>query len=335
MTELPFFFELSGEHPTLPESEAIACVRAECDRYTIGARGPGYLICNFPRGRADRIANRIALSHRIGRYLGSCLPDNFQEFINSIELPSGTISIRARKFQNCTPEVDTNQLVRKAAAVLTKDRKVDLVAPDVEVRILISDYLHFFISDYVIDRKQYDMRKVAFRPFFSPISLHPRYARAMINLAELHEGESILDPFCGTGGVLIEAGLIGAKIFGSDISPEMIKGCKENLQYFGINWERLEAIDVGRLHQYFDKIDAVVTDPPYGRSASTRKEDLKTLYNRTLDSICEVLNTGGRLCIIYPSPHNCTSERLKLLEVHKQKVHRSLSRNYCVFIKTH
>ena len=33
------------------------------------------------------------------------------------------------------------------------------------------------------------------RPYFSPISIHPRIARAMINLSNCDKNETVIDPF--------------------------------------------------------------------------------------------------------------------------------------------
>ena len=75
-----------------------------------------------------------------------------------------------------------------------------------------------------IDRTCFEERKVQHRPFFSPISLHPKLARVLVNISAIKRDETLLDPFCGTGGILIEAGLIGAKVIGSDIEEKMIEG---------------------------------------------------------------------------------------------------------------
>ncbi|NIP34812.1 MAG: methyltransferase domain-containing protein, partial [Thermoplasmata archaeon] len=81
------------------------------------------------------------------------------------------------------------------------------------------------------------------RPFSHPISLHPKYARAMVNLAKVPLGGRILDPFCGTGGVLIEAALLGYEPLGSDIDPRMVEGSRRNLEAMGLQ-AGLEVADV-------------------------------------------------------------------------------------------
>ena len=49
------------------------------------------------------------------------------------------------------------------------------------------------------------------------------------------KNETLLDPFCGTGGILIEAGILGINIIGSDIDKKLVYGCKENLNFYNIN----------------------------------------------------------------------------------------------------
>jgi tRNA (guanine10-N2)-dimethyltransferase len=221
----------------------------------------------------------------------------------------------------------------KVGAILAKRSKIDLESPEVEVRILMSDTFQFFICDRRIDRKQFDERKVALRPFFSPISLHPRFARALVNLSRVRKGGRLLDPFCGTGGITIEAALIGAKVIGSDISQEMVDGCKENMAHFRATWEAMKRVDIGSISEVFGKVDAIVTDPPYGRSATTNKEPPLDLHERALNSMADALKEGGNLAVVFPELCLKGRQDLELRETHTQRIHRSLTRHYCIFTK--
>jgi tRNA G10 N-methylase Trm11 len=57
----------------------------------------------------------------------------------------------------------------------------------------------------------------------------PKLAQMMINLAGLKQGKTIYDPFCGTGGLLLEALLMKYRIFGSDLNPSVIEQAKKNI----------------------------------------------------------------------------------------------------------
>ncbi|WP_147654527.1 RsmD family RNA methyltransferase [Methanomassiliicoccus luminyensis] len=333
MSHKPYFFELSGEHASLPEAEAMACCRAECGACDLVADGPGFIVASFDGERLGTIGSRIALTHRIGAYLGSCSPQDVDPFASRLELPDGSVAVRAKRYREYLPEVDVGKLGSRVGALVAKGRKVDLADPDVELRVLLSDRLHFFISEKVVDRRSFELRKVAERPFFSPISLHPKYARALINLTEVKRGERLLDPFCGTGGLLIEAASMGVRAVGSDISEEMVQGAKENMGHFGLPWETVERADIGDVRSMFGEVDAVATDPPYGRSTSTRKEPLGDLYPRALRSISGAVKSGGKAGVVLPRPCPVPPEELELEGTHLQRVHRSLTRHYCLFRK--
>jgi tRNA (guanine10-N2)-dimethyltransferase len=130
--------------------------------------------------------------------------------------------------------------------------------------------------------------------------------------------------------VLLEAASIGVRACGSDVSPAMVEGCRQNLEHFDLPFERLEVGDVGEIKDLFVEVEAVATDPPYGRATSTMKEPLRDLYNRGLQAIAEVLPRGARAGVVLPQSCPQDIHGLELVHHHLQKVHRSLSRNYCI-----
>lgn len=328
-----FLFELSGEHPTLPAAEAARCCRAECGPCPVLDRGPGYVIMSMPDEAVRPVGERIALTHRIGRHLLSFDPAEAIRAVADVELPEGTFAVRVRRQGNNHMGVDCNRLAADIGRVFSKERKVDLSEPDVEVRVLLSDRAHLYINCIEVDRSGFEARKVAERPFFSPISLHPRYARALVNLTGVRRGQRLLDPFCGTGGILIEAASIGVRAVGSDISAEMVEGCRDNMRHFGLEWDELIEADVGTIDEVFDDVDAVATDPPYGRSASTQREPIDELYSRAIPAISRVVRPGGGVGIVLPRPCPDEHDGLELRSAFEQRVHRSLTRHYCLFTR--
>jgi len=333
VSQTPFLFELSGEHPSLPLAEAIACCLAEAGSFSLLGQGPGYALLAFPERFARPIGQRIALTHRIGAHLASCEPSEAAAVAAGLELPEGSFAVRVKRHGQCHPEVDCNRLASTVGAALARGRRVDLARPEVEVRLLLSDRLHFHVTSHTVNRSSFEARKVAERPFFSPISLHPRYARALVNLTRVRRGERLLDPFCGTGGILIEAASIGVRAVGSDLDPAMVEGCKDNMRHFGLEWDELEVADVGTIDEVFEDIAAVATDPPYGRSASTMKEPVADLYTRALPAISRVLAPGQGAGVVLPRPCPHSHDGLELVGTHEQRVHRSLTRHYCLFTR--
>jgi tRNA (guanine10-N2)-dimethyltransferase len=199
MSETKFLFELSGEHPTLPSAELRACLEISDGAGRI-QEGEGYSICSLPPSKIHWVISRLALTHRAGRYLGASALDGIKNFSESLDLPQGTISVRVKRFKGGGSPEQANTVMRKVGEGVSKSRKVDLTNPDIRLRVILSDQLHFFLDEFQVDREQYESRHVRDRPFFSPVSLHPRFARALVNLTQVREGDILLDPFCGTGG---------------------------------------------------------------------------------------------------------------------------------------
>lgn len=48
---------------------------------------------------------------------------------------------------------------------------------------------------------------------------YPQLAKALLNVAGVAEGSTVLDPFCGSGTTLLEARLNGLRAFGCDLNP--------------------------------------------------------------------------------------------------------------------
>ena len=323
-----FFFQLSGESKDMPRAEAERCIGAECGSHKIIGNGPGYLLASFPEESLLGIGERLALTHSIGRYLGTYDP-NDRSSLSGIQMPEGTFAIRAKRFEGMMKDVDSQKVIREVGNVLSKNNDVDLRNPDLIVRIQMSDRIHVHLEEKAIDPDILERRKVGERPFFSPISLHPKYARALINLTGAKKGDVVLDPFCGTGGLVIEAADMGMKAIASDFDEEMVLGCRENMDFYGLALHDYETIDIKDIPERFREIDVVVTDPPYGRSTKTGGEKVSDIHLKATRAIPKVLRTGGKAGIILP--YVSTSTTMRLDSVFKQHVHGSLSRYYHIY----
>ncbi|UAL07938.1 MAG: methyltransferase domain-containing protein [Candidatus Methanogranum gryphiswaldense] len=325
---LTYYFDLLGECKNMPAAEAMRCIEAECEEYHIIKSGPGYLIASFDSECLDSIADRISLTHSIGRYLGACTPGDTSE-IEKIELPEGSFAVRGKRFEGLMKDVDSQKLTRDVGKVLSKHNDVNLKEPDIIVRMNMSDSINLFIEEKTIDKNLLEKRKVGERPFFSPISLHPKYARALVNLTGVKRGGVVLDPFCGTGGILIEAAEMGMKTIASDFDEEMIIGCQENMNFYGLKLDDFAVADIGDIPELFDGINAVATDPPYGRSTKTGGENIDQIYSRALKTIPRVLEPDSRAGVVLP--HQISCDTMTLETTFEQFVHGSLSRYYHIF----
>jgi tRNA (guanine10-N2)-dimethyltransferase len=331
-------FELSKEYKILPNKEIISCLNAEKIKYKIIELTDDYLVIstNVKTSVVKNLSERLSLTYYIYDLLFSCPIEigNFKKIAinNPIHL-DGSIAI---KYRNRSNHIDSQSIIHQLADVYTKDRIVNLSNPDIEIRALITDSkLNVGVKICKINRGQFEDRKVQHRPYFSPISLHPKIARTLVNISEINTEDRLLDPFCGTGGILLEAGLMGIKVIGSDIEEEMIAGCKKTFDFYKIKNYELFCSDIGDINKYINNIDVVVTDFPYGKATTTKGEDKIELYKRAFSSIHNILSNGNKAVIgvsdknIIPLGENYFS----LIDEYKIRVHRSLTRYFIVYQK--
>ena len=333
--------ELSCEYPSLPQSEFTACLEANSITHTLLSANKRLLVVDLGKLEGEEIkqlSERLSLSFTISKLLKAtrittehALHDILST-ARDIDLPAGSFRVRARIYDKQCITEKSDELEKKIGE-LWPNHPVNLSNPASELRVVVSGGVaHLGLKLTSIDRSQYERRKPQFRPFFSPISLHPRLARALVNLTQIREGEKLLDPFCGTGGFLVEGGLIGAKVFGSDIQEKMVDGCKKNLNHYGIKDYEIECKDVGGIN--FSSMDGVVTDFPYGR-ASKSVGERHLLFNKAFQSIRHSMKDGGISVTGLPDRESVElgKKHLKLQAIYPCYVHKNLTRHFAVWKK--
>ncbi len=97
------------------------------------------------------------------------------------------------------------------------------------------------------------------RPHVTSSSLPARLARVLVNLVAF-PGDSLLDPCCGTGTIVMSAAHSGIHAVGYDVNPRMIGATTKNLQHFGLSAN----VALGDATQIRGQFDAIATDLPYG-----------------------------------------------------------------------
>jgi tRNA G10 N-methylase Trm11 len=149
--------------------------------------------------------------------------------------------------------------------------------------------------------------------------LPPKLARMMINLSRADvDKATILDPFCGSGTVLMEAVLMGFQhVIGSDISEKAIEDTRANLDWLDQNEDgdikvvRLLTKSVETLKEDLKQnVEAVVGETYLGPPLSDRetpariKKIMDELTQRTasaLMSVRHLLKSGGLAVIAIPA----------------------------------
>lgn len=230
--------------------------------------------------------------------------------------------ISAYSFKNFNDYLTTNQRSNKFILVVHKD------------------YLIFGIVIAGPYKRKFINRKPSKRPYFSPSSLDPKLALLMINLSGIKGGEILLDPFCGVGGILIEASRLKIENIGIDIIWKWINGAKENARWID-NLETTHLILGDGCNPPIRKVDYIVTDPPYGRISSTLNREIEVVYEKFVKKTIEKVKRGGK--IVFLSPHFlerllCDLEENMDKEISVEKkfilpVHRSLTRILRVWVR--
>lgn len=333
---MKYLFELSKEHISLPRAEVLASLDAEEIDYRILESNKDVLVIetDSEKERIRRLAERLSLSYYVDEFIFSCRPrvEEIEKYASENKLGrKGTIAVRCKKRSD---GIDPEVIVDALADVYTKKRKVSLGSPDIEVRGLITD-TRVYVGTKIFenDVKSFGRRKLQKRPFILPITMHPKIARALVNLSSVKRNGVLLDPFCGTGGILIEAGFVGARLVGSDIEEKMIRGCEKTLDFYKIKNYELFCSDIGDIKDHVGLVDAIVTDLPYGKSTTTKGEKISELYERAFENFSKLLKPNGKAIVGLSNKDfiSVGEKYLTLVEKHELRVHKSLTRYFGVY----
>jgi len=334
-----FLFVLSGEHMTLPLAELEAVLSTASDFELLEAKG-GFAVYRTSRSGSrflKTLRERLVLTHSVHEFMGSCRPEDLGKFLKNLpkfDLPYRVrIHLQERKERTETLEREIGGILSGIIERSGRKPVIDLENPRTSLEFFIAGnevYCGLLLSN--IDKKPFLGRRPQKKPFVKPVSMEPRIARVMVNLSRAGSGR-ILDPFCGAGGILIEAGLMGLRVFGVDSDREMVDGCRKNLEFFSLKGDIKEG-DARNLESMFGRnfFDGIVTGPPYGRLSSTKGSGVGELYNEAMKSIEKVLKPGRFLAIAVPININIKT-KMKLIEIHRERINRSLERKIMVYRK--
>lgn len=207
---------------------------------------------------------RLALTHEVAEEIDI---DDYK--------PQGKYAVRTENLSD--EEFESKKVEREVGEKISGlTNEVDLESPDTIVKVYNTEE-GLVYTELVEDipRGLFENRQNQKRPFSSPISLDPVLARVMVNLSSVKAEDYVLDPFCGTGGILIEAGLCGIGVKGLDTQEEMIEGTVENLEEYGILNYEVQQGDVSEAGELFDKYNAVISDLPYGKASKVEENPVK------------------------------------------------------------
>ena len=199
------------------------------------------------------------------------------------------VNIGGFKFEDKEAELAKNIWRR------VKMPRVDLKHSQTKIELIVTESKIYCGKVICTNKEEFMKRRPHLRPEHTPTSLNPKLARACINLTGIPTGKVVCDPFCGMGGLLIEAGLLRFNTIGYDIMNKTLKRCQKNLDYFKIKRYKLEKHDATKLSR---EVDYIVTDLPYGHS-SAKTGDLNEIYSSFLKNLNKILKY--KAVVIFPS----------------------------------
>ncbi|MFB6200289.1 MAG: hypothetical protein ABEJ83_05370 [Candidatus Nanohaloarchaea archaeon] len=268
---MTYIYHLAGENLELAEAELEGFLKSQ----NIQEQPERKNKLAFTQKHPSQL-KRLALTHEVAEKI----TETDYKTLDITYTPEKSYSVRTVQIKG---KNDSERIQRQLGENLSSEENhVDLESPEKEIKAYLfedSVVLGRVIED--IDRGLYQQRANQNRPFSSPVSLDPVLARTLVNLSEVSAGEKILDPFCGTGGILIEAGLCGVMPVGADAKQEMIKGTRQNLEEYGIMNHEINQEKIR--DQGFEGADAVVTDLPYGKASKMEGEPVKQFLEKIED----------------------------------------------------
>ncbi len=350
-----YVFLLSGENIKLAAQEVLSLLEAK--KFILIGKLLVIRNANLDIGELEK---RLAFTKSIHRLLFQCNKNDLIRKIKNYDwnsvynenfcvriINNQNILIKKSKTGNKKAEFSEKSLAGHIWSKL-KNPKVDLDNPKTPLTFFFDKnkvYCGLLLREI---SNNFDKRKSHLRPRPSPTSLHPKLARAMVNLTGIkYNGETIADLFCGSGGIPLEAGLMGFKTVANDINKKMLWKTLVNLRYYKIKDCRLMKKDILKIS---DKFDYVVSDLPYGLNSSVyyknsqRKGKIKVKNNKKM--IKELENFYLRILlklkkiakkkIILIFPHFVNYRKLikksglKLKNEFSIYVHKSLTRRIVV-----
>jgi len=322
-------FHISGEHEELPKAEISALYEAYGTSLDIESEQDRYILANDLPPDA---LHRLALTHEFYSVFKLSTLKNLSADLAKERFDVSSYSIRAQNFDNNSHlEAGVGAELNKAWGIPVKFKgpELELFLIQFGNRVAVCD------SKHTIDKAGFKERDPLKRPFFSPVALKPKLSRLFVNLSRAKEGDTLLDPFCGTGSILIEAASMGVRAIGNDRDKKMYYGCKKNLKQLGLEAELLLG-DIGDLkpgNPGLETVDAIATDPPYARASKVFGSELGEIYPKFLQVAKRLLKRGGYMAFAIPHDIGLDTQGFKVIGRYDIYVHKSLSRRLYVLRK--
>jgi len=261
---------------------------------------------------------------------------SFDLLLDELPRPRGPIAVRALKLEEVP--VRRTEVERWVASRLLEEWKgvsVDLERPGEVIRVYVTS--RSVIGGILVgvrDNEGLARRSPVNRPFRLPSTLKPKEARVVVNLARVPPGGTLLDPFAGSGAILLEASALGYMTFGVEVKGWVARGARRNLNAFGLGGLSEVVAADSRLLPLRCRFDGVATDPPYGKSTTVVGGRRSELVDAVIGELLDSIGRGRRVVVVYPEgpdlPEILRSD--KVVERYSYRVHSALVRTVNVLV---
>ncbi len=203
--------------------------------------------------------------------------------------------------------------------ILKRNSKAKLIAsPNVKILCYLEDNIFLF----GIDTTGEGLNKRGYQIYHHPAPLNPIIASLLVDWSGWKK-EKLVDPFCGSGTILIEAHHLRNRIpnkfrdfsfkrlpfyseekwmkikkyydgkiknrnldiLGIDSNERHIEGCRKNSQNAGAKINCIHGY-AERLHAYVSNVSFIITNPPYGLRVGSKKK-IFSLYEKFAEELEE------------------------------------------------
>jgi tRNA (guanine10-N2)-dimethyltransferase len=311
------FFVLSKNNLEIAKDEVIA-ISKMYDRFS-KVKVISNLIIIQSKTNWNEISKRatfVKTSGQILRKMSGLFLDegNFEILKNAKSFVCRIINISSNQFNVPELESSMGDMISKFSHA-----KVKMEDPDITVYLIFTDKENFFGFSKRVKEKSRPKKTKTY-----PNELDWKLTRVMINLIGIKQGETVCDPFCGTGTTLLEAESMGIHAIGMDFDKKMFNITKENLKVNKFK-SKIFNSDFQKMLEISGKYDGIVTDLPYGlNSKITEKPE------EILKRFISILPKRKKIAIMYKKEFG---DNLKLKGLKKYQIYRHKSLTRTILIK--
>mgnify|MGYP001566814644 FL=1 len=283
------------------------------------------------------------------KFAVNLLPENKSSRVQKYLLTELKKSLRAQNISAAFMNKD----FQNVSAVFASDQGLKKTGSNITIIDMGDNKVALGFSIALQDFEGYSKRDYG-KPFRDPQAgmMPPKLAQMMINLASSplqatsYKLQAIIDPFCGSGTILMEALLMGFGAIGSDSSNKMTEGSKKNVEWLRTNFKiadsaknniftknacslskadfqpyQLQATTAKAGQASYDL--SIVTEPYLGPELSTFPavqflerviSELSDLYIRFFKNLGGLLRADTPIVIIFPVWNKGKGEKIRLTD---------------------